>query len=353
MRRYISMLLVAVVILSSTMVLDIQAETLVSVNVEGKNIEFPDVKPFIDDNNRTLVPVRFVSEALGADVKWNGNLRQVTVTYNNKVIKLVIDQKTITVDNQAQEMDTKAILKESRTFVPLRFVSEAMGADVEWDGANRTVVIKLKSKIINELKNLTRQQIIDELREYPYITLTINDNFFRDYGWLLRKKGSLLEDYMNKGKDYMETFYNVDYRTYDKESYKNNLKRFFLSSVKLLSDDDEIRTSEGHIDYWIKMIEEKQIAIETEFITDETLLYSNGDTMVRGRMLYKVLSCNDMDFLKNYTRYGDVELNKEYTCVVEVELANMLKSACEDWETDGLLVYKEHLITGIYEISND
>ena len=352
MRRLMS-LVVAIVLLSSTVVLNIQAETLVSVNVEGKNIEFPDVKPFIDDNNRTLVPVRFVSEALGADVKWNGNLRQVTVTYNNKVIKLVIDQKTITVDNQTQEMDTKAILKESRTFVPLRFVSEAMGADVEWDGANRTVVIKLKSKIINELKNLTKQQIVDELREYPYITHTRNDNFFKDYEWLLSKKGSLVEDYMNIGKDYMETFYNVDYRTYDKENYKNNLKRFFLSSANWYADDDEIRTSEGHIDYWIKMIEEKQIAIETEFITDKTLLYSNGDTMVRGRMIYKVLSCNDMDFLKNYTRYGDVELNKEYTCVVDVELANMLNSAYEDWETGELEVFDEHFITGIYEISND
>lgn len=326
------------------------AETYVSVTVEGETIDFPDARPFIDSNNRTLVPVRFISEALGGQVDWDGAFRQVTITYKDKTIKLVIDKKEIMIDDKEQSMDTQAILKSGRTFVPVRFVSEAMGAQVEWDSANLTVVITLKDETV-DLEGLTKEQIIHGLKAYPYIKDKRKPDFLKDDEWYIKADGEeKVLEYVNTAKTYMETFYNVDYKTYDKETYINLLKWFFLESSSWIADDNVLRSNKEHITYWADMIAKKQITIRTEFITDKTCIYTNGSTLIRGRMNYSIESCNDMEWLKKYTRYGNVQLGKKYTCIVDVELANILRRSKEEWKTAELLVFDEHFITEIKEV---
>uniref|UniRef100_UPI00055015FA copper amine oxidase N-terminal domain-containing protein n=1 Tax=Alkaliphilus transvaalensis TaxID=114628 RepID=UPI00055015FA len=116
----------------------------------GERITLPDAQPFVDANSRTQVPVRFVSEALGAKVDWNSSQQKVTVVLNDREIILYIGDKNYLVNGASQEMDTEALLKEGRTFVPLRFVSEALGANVRWDGAIRTVYITLDGSEVTE-----------------------------------------------------------------------------------------------------------------------------------------------------------------------------------------------------------
>lgn len=119
----------------------VHAESDIQVVVDSEVVNFPDAKPFIQDN-RTLVPVRFVSEALGAKVGWNGQKQEVEIkTSNNKNIKLIIGKNTASVDGNMISFDSKSILKDSRTFVPLRFISETMGADVQWEKSIRSVYI--------------------------------------------------------------------------------------------------------------------------------------------------------------------------------------------------------------------
>lgn len=212
-------------------------------------------------------------------------------------------------------MDTQAILKDARTFVPVRFVSEAMGANVEWDSVNFTVIITLKSDKAVDLDGMTREEIIHQLKEYPYLEDDWGTGFLEDHKWLTKQDGAdKVKEYVEIGKkSYMETFYNVDYRTYNKSAYIDKLKWFFfLESGSWIADDYVHRTNEEHMNYWADMIvEKKQIAIHTEFITDETCIYTNGSTLIRGRMNYIIESCNDMEWLKKYTRYGDVELGKK------------------------------------------
>ncbi len=218
-----------VIILTATMITGVAAETYVTVTVEGETVDFPDAQPFIDANNRTLVPVRFISEALGGQVNWDGDLQEVTITYNNKIIKLIINKKEISIDGQAQVMDTQAILKDARTFVPVRFVSEAMGANVEWDSVNFTVIITLKSDKAVDLDGMTREEIIHQLKEYPYLEDDWGTGFLEDHKWLTKQDGAdKVKEYVEIGKSYMETFYNVDYRTYNKSAYIDKLKWFFF-----------------------------------------------------------------------------------------------------------------------------
>ncbi|MGZ9584932.1 stalk domain-containing protein [Paenibacillus marinisediminis] len=111
------------------------------VVVDGERVLFPDAQPFVDANNRTQVPIRFVSEALGAEVGWDNKSRTATVKYGKKTITLVVGKKEYELDGKKQSMDTVALLKDERTFVPIRFVSEGLGATVKYDTKINTVYI--------------------------------------------------------------------------------------------------------------------------------------------------------------------------------------------------------------------
>jgi len=114
----------------------------ISVYVDSERVWFQDQKPFINKENRTLVPVRFVSQYLGAKVGWDGVNNKVNISYKERKIVLSIGQKEAVVDDKTVILDTKAELYNERTMVPLRFVSECLGADVEWNGEKREVYIR-------------------------------------------------------------------------------------------------------------------------------------------------------------------------------------------------------------------
>lgn len=116
------------------------AEKPITVKVDNSVIDFPDAKPFID-NGRTMVPVRFVSQALGATVQWDGAAKTVKMNRQGKSISLKIGEKRANVNGKAITFDAAAQLRESRTYVPLRFVSEAYGERVDWFAAERVVQI--------------------------------------------------------------------------------------------------------------------------------------------------------------------------------------------------------------------
>jgi len=102
-----------------------------------------DVAPFINDAGRTMVPVRFIAEAMGLAVQWDGEKRQVIITGEGTEVVLTIDSNIAMVDGTPVKMDSKAVIVDGRTFVPLRFVAEAFGFDVQW---NAPVVILIKEK---------------------------------------------------------------------------------------------------------------------------------------------------------------------------------------------------------------
>ncbi|MFZ5632130.1 MAG: copper amine oxidase N-terminal domain-containing protein [Bacillota bacterium] len=114
--------------------------------MNDKEVYFPDQKPFIDSQaGRTYVPLRFVSEALGGIVDWNQDTRTAIVNKSGTVILMQIGSESPTVNGQAKVIDAAAMLMNDRTMVPLRFVSECLGATVEWDAVNRVVKITTSS----------------------------------------------------------------------------------------------------------------------------------------------------------------------------------------------------------------
>ncbi|HLO02247.1 MAG TPA: stalk domain-containing protein [Symbiobacteriaceae bacterium] len=129
----------------------------VSIRVDGRPVTFPDAQPLMS-NSRILVPVRFVSEALGAQVGWDDQARTATITQGARYVRLYPTEACGLTDcngptlaeqqnrlaclradcTEAMLIDVAPRIVGSRTYVPLRFVAEALGAKVDWDG-ERTV----------------------------------------------------------------------------------------------------------------------------------------------------------------------------------------------------------------------
>lgn len=104
----------------------------IKIAVGDTEIEFPDAKPFIDTNNRTLSPIRAISEAAGFNVLWDGKEQKVTISKDENTIILYIGSPLVSVNEKAVTMDTKAQLINGRTYLPVRFIGETLGFDVIW-----------------------------------------------------------------------------------------------------------------------------------------------------------------------------------------------------------------------------
>lgn len=111
----------------------------IKLEINGSIVQ-PTVAPVIE-NGTTLVPLRIVSQNLGSQVDWNGAERSITITKDGKEILLTVDSKKAVVAGQEKELLLAPKIINSTTMVPIRFVSENLDAYVNWDSASRTVQV--------------------------------------------------------------------------------------------------------------------------------------------------------------------------------------------------------------------
>ncbi len=112
----------------------------IKVTVDGALIDFKGVPPQ-SQGSRILVPVRGVFEKLGATLTWNAASQTVTAIRGTSKTVVTVGKKDAMVDGQVADVGTPPIVAEGRVMVPLRFLAQALGAKVEWQGADRTVAI--------------------------------------------------------------------------------------------------------------------------------------------------------------------------------------------------------------------
>ena len=111
----------------------------VYVYLDGDRVSFPDQLPYVNGEKRTLVPVRFVAETLGAEVKWDASKQQIEIDHNNTSLQLWLGKSEYRQNGVSKRMDTQpALTRNSRTMVPLRFVSEGLGLTVEYKNQKGT-----------------------------------------------------------------------------------------------------------------------------------------------------------------------------------------------------------------------
>ncbi len=116
------------------------AEPRLGVFVGGRPVT-SDVAPEIVEG-RTVLPLRAVAEALGFAIEWDDATRTITMRKGENTVVMSIGSTSATVNGKPREMEVAPFIKEERTMVPVRFISEGLGFKIEWDAATRSVIIK-------------------------------------------------------------------------------------------------------------------------------------------------------------------------------------------------------------------
>ena len=169
LRLLLSTLLITICVTAFLPLPNVKANEPITILIDGEIFHPPDIPPFIS-SNRVMVPFRPIAEALGAEGDWEPDLQRVTISLRNRQISFFMGGRvmflTITdefgnVGNPTLHLDVPATLvNNNRAFVPVRAVSEALGASVEWIDESRTVIISPSSPTAplpeeNEVENLT------------------------------------------------------------------------------------------------------------------------------------------------------------------------------------------------------
>lgn len=225
--KKIAVFVASIVVLSVLFSIPLSAVELpLRVVVNGNKIEFPDAQPYIDENGRTQTPARFIGEALGVKVTWDGKEQKAEFEKENNKLVLYIGKQEYTLNGQKMYMDTAAVLKEDRTFVPARYVAEAFGASVRWDGAIKTVYVEMNSTATN-----TGEKVVAGMVVPKGTNLTVSaPKQVVDYEAILTI--DFLRGDVNKQKDDME---------------KLLLQKFNESTVKTVMDYVRLKDEPNHI----------------------------------------------------------------------------------------------------------
>ncbi len=140
MKKIFGILMCAVLLCACTAVC---AQEPITVMLDCAEVEFTQDPVIVND--RTLVPVRAIFEAMGATVDWNADTQTVTSVLGNTTVVMVVNNTVMTVNGSFKTLDTAPQLIGGSTMVPTRAVAEGFGCKVEWDPAERRVLISSAS----------------------------------------------------------------------------------------------------------------------------------------------------------------------------------------------------------------
>ena len=162
---------------------DVYAGDIV-INGERMGVE---PAPYVE-NGRTLVPLRFISENLGAEVEYDDENRLVTVLKDDEKVELTIDNDTAFINEREITLDVPPQIKDGRTMIPLRFIAEAFDCRVDYESSSKLVFIGDN----NFDKNYITLDDIPEYSGKPCIEIyyntplfeNISDNAYENYGQL-------------------------------------------------------------------------------------------------------------------------------------------------------------------------
>jgi membrane-associated HD superfamily phosphohydrolase len=146
---------------------DIKVLPVEKLIIKGKNLKF-DTPPVIK-GERTLIPVRALTEGFGATVTWNGEEKTVTISKDNNLIVLNVDSNKIYVNGEEKEIDVPAQIMNGRTVVPIRFIVENLGLKVKWDAEEETIEIEDSADPTDEDADddSTEDTVTDEVYDSP------------------------------------------------------------------------------------------------------------------------------------------------------------------------------------------
>jgi Copper amine oxidase N-terminal domain len=145
MKKISVMLLVILMMTATLSSVTLASEMPLRIVVNKDEMRFFDAQPFKDEQGRIQVPLRFVTKALGAEVNWDHESGEAKVQMVGKTIIFTLGKEEYTINGEIKKMDTKALMKDTRVFVPVRYAVESLGATLNWEESTNTVYIDTRT----------------------------------------------------------------------------------------------------------------------------------------------------------------------------------------------------------------
>lgn len=218
-KRLLTTMMAVVLLITSVNGVVFAENDSISVYLNGKQISF-DTPPQII-NNRTMVPVRAIFEALGASVNWDETTHTIISAKNMTDVILTIDSNTMFVNGSSITLDSPACIVDGRTFVPVRAISEAYNTTVEWSEKNKSVIICSEDvfayKDYPDVPDLGKcynipvvnEKNIDGYKVYSYIYSDMSNDEY--YSYLYDNSAFMLGEYSEEATNYENGTLDIKY----------------------------------------------------------------------------------------------------------------------------------------------
>ncbi|MEK5399265.1 copper amine oxidase N-terminal domain-containing protein [Paenibacillus sp. FSL K6-2859] len=189
-------ILVVLVVFPMMFQSSVKAATPISIIIDGVRLSTDQAPVMV--KGRTMVPLRAIFEAFNATIKWDQKAQTVTATKDDTTIMLKIGSKTATINNKAVTLDVPGLNLKGRTMVPTRFVSEALGHEVGWNPKTQVVTITTSASNVGNagpVSNVVAQDVSDfgDGRDLQVsFTRAANESLVDQYRVLIVKSGNIL-----------------------------------------------------------------------------------------------------------------------------------------------------------------
>ncbi len=279
--------------------------------VNSKPVENLPLEPIILDDY-TLVPARETFEKIGAEVTWIKDTEQVQIVYKDMVVLMKINDANATVNGQLFKMGIPPKLINGKTMIPVRFVSEAIGLNVEWN--NDTRIINISEKVVQDTTTETTTIQTTTTAPEPDIVIEsihMPDSDERTFSIYANKKIEKFEQVILEDGSVAIDIYNS----------KNNINKTSMDSVTEFVSNVTIENKENNITRFI--FKTKSSVLNNNFLSEDgKILYVNFG----GNPITKIEALNDEDndILKIYGEFApDVNITKsETTKIINIEIKN-------------------------------
>ena len=180
-------------------------EEEIQIYLDGEKLGF-DVPPVISEG-RILAPVRGISEALGAEILWNDEIKTAEIVSENRKVSFAIGENVMVINGEEKVIDVSAEIIGGRTFVPMRALAEALELDVKWDDETKSAALTLKKPLKKDYLVPVTYYVKSEAFEGCVIackTMVLSNHFDRKYTFeeVLEKNGGGV--YANWGEEFCE-----------------------------------------------------------------------------------------------------------------------------------------------------
>ncbi|NLI90314.1 MAG: copper amine oxidase N-terminal domain-containing protein [Epulopiscium sp.] len=258
-------------------------------------------KPLLDKGT-TLVPIRVISETLGAELDWNPDTEQIRIYTTGSSIEMTIGDPNVKVNGQAQTLAVAPTIDKGSTMLPIRFVGEALNCTVSWDNAKNTAYITSPNLAKAELPNFSHDPWGRKVKTsnlpknaviFPYIAEDVPnwayENINMTHTALASSKGlmHLPKEFFYSGYNHaqvvdvlnrhFDTVLNLDYRTINKDEFKSYVNEVFSDKSFEKTGFSGAEWADTYVDY---VVDNKITTTGSAIIMPEAFWVNNANDLI-------------------------------------------------------------------------